>query len=273
MQLIDNHTMIQQALAFGDQYGQFVGDPLHLSDSEYQALMLEHKNQYEKSGYHNKMSMFVNIKTNKIEAVYNSYLTLGWKSDEWSVEAYFNRIHPEYIAPYLHWSMAVYQLGFELGGTIKPMASAFQLSVPIKHASGEYYWCLMTAYPTRVDANGQMTDHLNTFQKLEKMTDFNRRVLEPYLLDHAEIAQGWTFRIRQKMKVFATQPLSENELKTLKLASEEVSTLQIAKQLGVAKDTVMGYKKNILRMGSNICGRVFRDAEEVGRFYKAMDWI
>jgi hypothetical protein len=268
----EKEQLLQNALAFGKQYAQIIGEPVNISDKDYKTFIAEQNTQLNLSWNKSKFLLFSNMKTENVEQSLGLKEVMGW-TEPLSVEAYFRMIHPDYIAPYLYWSMAVYELGLEVRSHLKPMQQVFQIQLPLMHLSGTYYWCLMKGLPLRMDADNNLVEHLNIYVRMEELTDFNHRILEPILIERVDIMNNWTLMLREKMKKIVLSTLNNKEQEVMRHSLDGQKSEQIGKDLGVSIHTVMMYKKNILRRGQSFCGKVFRDADEVARYFRSMGWV
>jgi hypothetical protein len=224
----EKEKILQHALGFAKQYSQMIGDPINISDEEYKFFIEEQNAQLNLTWNKSKFLVFSNMKTEKVDLCLGLKEVMGW-AEPLSVEAYFRMIHPDYIAPYLFWSMAVYELGLELRSKIKPMQQVFQLQVPLLHQSGTYYWCLMNGLPLRMDAENNLVVHLNMYIRMEELTEFNHRILEPILIERIDIMNSWTQLLREKMKKTVLSTLNNKEKEVIRLSAEGKKSITISK--------------------------------------------
>jgi DNA-binding CsgD family transcriptional regulator len=265
-------ALLQNALNFGRTYMVQVGEPVSISKATYQIFISDQKKQLKVSWNKNKFMIFANLKTNAFDECISTEEVMGWANNI-GVEDYIRKIHYEYLPAYLSWSMGVYELSKELKNNLKPFGQVFQLQLPLLHKSGKYYWCTMQGVPIRFDKDKNMAVHFNIYQRMEEMTEFNHRLFQPFLVEKVEIMNEWNRQLAAKMKDFVLTPLSEHELETIKLGLEGKTIDQIALKIGKSKNTVMGYNKKILKRGQQIGGKVFKDAEDVGRYFRKMEWV
>jgi hypothetical protein len=177
------------------------------------------------------------------------------------------------LAAYLYWSRAIYELSLELQHLVKPLQQAFQWQVPLRHQSGKYFWCTIQALPVRLDKNYNMVVHLNIYQRMEEVTKYNQRILEPILVERLTIMEHWNVMLREKMKKIVLSTLNNKEQEVMRLSLEGNKSEKIAKLMEISVNTVMSYKKNILRRGQSFCGKVFKDADEVAQYFRSMGWM
>ena len=264
--------LLQQAHAFAREYACKIGEPVRISDAEYALFIAAQKEQFNESFNKNKFIICANLKADNLEHCLAMEDVMGWASDL-SVGDYFQKIHPDYLSPYLTWSMAVYELSTELGELLKPFEQAYQIQVPLQHANGTYFWCAMQGFPLRFDANKNMTAHCNIYQRMEEMNVYNHRLFQPFLIEKLEIMDDWNKRLAAKMKRYVLAPLNINELKTIKLGLEGKNIDEIATQMDISRNTVMKYNRHILQRGHEIGGMAFSKAETVGEYFSMMGWI
>jgi hypothetical protein len=268
----EKEQLIQNALGFGKQYSQMIGDPVNISEEDYKIFVEEQKAYLNLPWNKSKFLLFSNMKTERLEQCLGLKEVMGW-TEPLSVETYFRMIHPDYLAPYLYWSMAVYELSQEVRSKLKPMQQVLQMQLPLLHYSGTYYWCFMKGFPLRLDKDNNLVLHLNIYVRMEELTDFNHRILEPILIERIDIMNAWTQVLREKMKKIVLSTLNNKTQEVMRLSIEGKKSEQIAEIMGVSVNTVMMYKKNILRSGQSFCGKVFKDADEVARYFRSMGWV
>ena len=264
--------LVETTLKFAQKYAKGIGEPKIISDNAYLTFIEEQTIQLEKSWNKNKFIICANLKKDTLENCIGIRSVMGWKTDI-TVAEYFHKIHVDYLSPYLSWSMAVYELSKELKGNLKPLEQVYQLQVPLLHENGKFYWCIMQGFPIRLDKSGNMTIHCNMYQRMEEMNEYNHRLFQPILIENLEIMEEWNKRLASKMKKSVLEPLNINEIRTIKLGLTKRKIDDIATALGVSRDTVMGYNKNILRRGREIGGKVFANASEVGQYFELMGWV
>lgn len=264
--------LLETTLKFAKKYAKEIGNPLLITEMEYKVFIREQEKQLEKSWNKNKFIICANLKTDALENCIGINSVMGWNS-EISVAEYFQKIHLDYLSPYLEWSIAVYELSKELRDSLKPLEQVYQLQVPLLHENGKYYWCTMQGFPIRLDASGNMVIHCNIYQRMEEMNEYNHRLFQPFLVDKLEIMDDWNKRLAAKMKKFALAPLNNKEIKVIKLGLEGNNTAKIALKMNIPINSVMTYKKNIKKRGQEIGGKVFGDADEVGNYFKMMSWV
>jgi DNA-binding CsgD family transcriptional regulator len=264
--------LLEQTLQFGQWYASILEEPIDLNAADYADFIKDQTAQLQLGWNKNKFMLFTNMKTVTVDTAPGMTDVMGW-TDGINVETYFRYIHPDYLAAYLYWSRAIYELSIELKHLVKPLQQAFQWQVPLRHQSDKYFWCTIQALPVRLDKNFNMVVHLNIYQRMEEMTNYNQRILEPILVERLVVMEKWNVMLREKMKNIVLSTLSNKEIDVMRLSIEGKKSEQIGKELGVSKNTVMMYKKNILRRGQSFCGKVFRDADEVARYFRSMGWV
>lgn len=265
-------NLLQSALLFARKYASEIGESVLISEHDYQGFIVEQRKQFEQNFNRNKFIICANLKADALENCVDTREVMGWASDI-SVEDYFRKVHPDYLSPYLNWSMAVYALSIELRGKLSSFGQVYQIQIPIQHENGKYYWCIMQGFPIRFDKDLNMTVNCNIYQRMEEMNPFNHRLFQPFLIERLEIVEDWNTRLAAKMKAFVTDPLNINELKTIKLVLSGKTTAEIALEMKVSKNTIMSYKKNILKRGHDIGGKIFSNAIEVGEYFNSLGWI
>ncbi len=264
--------LFQLAVAKGLEFTQTLGEPTDLSEKSYLDFVANQEKSLAESWYKNKFFLTFNLKKNNVGHCGGLNDVMGW-SDEISVETFFQKVHPDYLSPWLHWSLAIYEVAEALKDRIKPVHQSFQYQLPMQHGNGRYFWCSSKVVALRLDAKNNMVVHGNIFERREELTPFNYQLFEPFLIEQLHFMDEWNVRLRQKMKTYVLNPLNNNELGVIRHSLSGLKTEQIAAEMGISKNTVMAYKKNILRRGHSIGGKVFRDADEVGRYFKTMGWV
>ena len=269
---IETKKLFSEVLEFGNAYSNRIGEPDSMSDEEFNKFINEQEKHLQVSWNKNKFIIFANLKTNTFDACVRIKEVMGWSSDM-SIEGYFCKIHPDYLPAYLTWTLAVYKLSEELHYRLKPLEQIYQLQIPLLHQSRKFFWCTMQAIPVRLDKDRKMVGHFNIYQRLEEMSKFNYRLFQPFLVERLEAMEEWNKRLARKMKGHISDKLNRNEVETIKLGLSGKSTNEIAKETKMSKNTIMKYKKNILKLGNQIGGKVFHEANTVGEYFKLMGWI
>lgn len=248
-----------------NQFGQILGAPVDLSTPAYHRFLDDLKNpNYLMPD--NSFYLVVDIRQEKLELAYGMQKSLGITAN--SIKAFLQLIHPDYLEHYLVWAMASYKTTFELRPHIKPLQQSYRITIPLKRYDNQYYWYSYHATALRIDANGMLVTHLNTYYYEGKWSEDNLRPFEACVSHKNEPQPDWERLMRTHMTDYVLDQFTNTEVDLMKIyAKTDANASTIAKtNKRWTVNTILGYNKQILAKGNKLFKCRFPDAKNVAKY-------
>ena len=167
-----------------------------------------------------------------------------------NLNLFFHRMHPDYLHPFFEWAQQVYALVHEMGQEliIKPFASTYRISIPLRGKDGRYYWYGQYGTPILSDSAYNLICHLNVYEYEGVYNEFETRPLVPCItmaqsLSPVHVEQ----RMIRNMGKILMNKFSECEREIVEMYAEGKTVEQIVARKRWQKSTLYEYNGYILK--------------------------
>ena len=248
-----------------NQFGQLLGHPVDLPDDAYH-LFLRNLKDPKNLMPDNSFYLVVDIRKEHFELIHGMQKSLGITAN--TLKAFLQLIHPDYLEPYLVWSIASYKTSFDLRSIVKPLQQSYRITLPLKRHDGQYYWYSYHATALRIDANGMLITHLNSYYYEGKWSEDNLRPFEASVSHKNEPNPAWERQLRAYMTDYVLDKFTNTEIDLMKIYARTGDNARtIAKKnKRWAVSTILGYNKQILAKGNKLFNCRFPDAKSVANY-------
>jgi len=244
---------------------KLIGPPVDLNDKEYNEYLKKLKDNQDYA-----FCMVVDLRIQEIVFQNRIKDVLGVKTD--TLKGFLKLMHTAYLEEFLKWGGATIKTVLELKESVKPLEIAHQITIPLKGNDGKYYWYQQRGKAIRVDKDGQMVSHINTYHYDGELREDNLKYLEPIISYKGKPKKEWEELIRLNKDVIGE--FTKAEIKVMELyAKGYKNAKEIAESTSRKVSVIREHNANIKRKGERIFKVKFTDAKNVALSCKDKGYI
>ena len=245
------------------RYRAAIGSPVHLSPealSEFLARLQEHQNVNPSMA----LWFVVDYKTLNITHRYGDVEVFGKKLH--SLKDFYQRMHPDYLAPYLHWRAAAYEIALGQELSIDPLSVIYRQSIPLATQDGSYYWFNSDASIIQVDAEGRIATNLQTFYRESRWSPRNQRPFEASVQIRNAADAQLESQLFAQLSLYLIDEFTNAELDLLSLYANGKSAGDVMAIKGWSRHTLHEYNANLLRKAKALFVYDFKNARDFAEY-------
>lgn len=251
------------------------GEPVDLNEEECEKVIESLKsNSFSKY----KFYFVLDIRSMKHTYMLNVEKFLTLKNNNFSVDATFRAIHPDYLVENLQWAETTFryvttELKFSEG--FKPLQQYYRIQVPMKLLDNNYHWLMMECSPLQLDKNNNVITVLISYTVLRPFVKGEKTLVMGTLYDeNFENKPGLNYAFWKTYFVRKPLVLTLEQNKIIDLLIEDISrtNADIADLLQKKKNTIDIQNKQILeRARLSFQNETFDNVRDVVEFMKSMN--
>ena len=220
-----------------------------------------------------KFALSMDIRTLNFPFVYNIEKFLPFKNN-FTIDAYFRAIHPDYIIDYIRWAEATYScILTDLRSIAEPLKHNYRITIPMKLLDGKYHWLLMNCVSLQLDKHQNIITHLNTYTVVRPFQEGENTPLVGNLSGENLDEVKWNLILTNmycQRQPFVLTP-EQNKIVELLINNTTLSNAEIAELLHKKKNTIDAQNKQILeRARTAFTDEHFENIKEVVSYLKNM---
>lgn len=273
MNLFTLGKTIAKNLIFMQGLTRKLGDPVHLSEAECQAVFEDLKNNTLMA---QKFALVCNVKTMSIGFHFNTEKFLTYKGTL-DLNKFFFMLHPDFMEEYLKWGQATYKYLINSKPiALTPLTQCTRMTIPLKLSNGKYYWVLQEAICLQLDAAGNLVSHLNIYTVLNEMEgNEDVKITGQLYNDGFEVKEG-TQTVWKEFFTLKSFVLPKEQQRIVAVLHKDLalSNAEIADLLNKQKNTIDKQNQQIIAR-ANACYpmRAFGNVKEVVRFLREIGYF
>ena len=191
-----------------------------------------------------------------------------------TTKEFFRLIHPDYVEPYLNWGLAAYKMALNKKAEIKPMATSYRVSIPLRTHDGSYCWYSQHATLVQFDADGNIISHLNTYYREGKWSPHNLRPFEACLnINERPSDQSLEESLFKRMTSFLLDVFTNKELELLRYYVKDLSVSAIEEIASFSRHTIHEYNARVLKKSRKLFQFDFKTAKDFAIYCKERGFI
>ncbi|MCC6462271.1 MAG: hypothetical protein IT260_17520 [Saprospiraceae bacterium] len=252
------------------RYRSAIGPPVHLSPeafSEFLARLQEHLNVNPSLA----LWFVLDYKSLNITHSYGDVAIFGKKLH--SLKDFCQRMHPDYLAPYLQWRAAAYEVALRQEMAIDPLEIIYRQSLPMALKDGSYFWFNTDASIIQVDAEGRIATNLQTFYRESRWSPRNQRPFEASVQIKNGIDSKLESQLFAQLSLYLIDEFTNAELDLLSLYATGKSAAEVMAVKGWSRNTLHEYNANLLKKAKALFVYDFRNARDFASYCKEKKFI
>lgn len=252
------------------------GDPVDLSEEECLKVFESLKsNSFSKY----KFYFVLDIRTMKHTYMLNVEKFLISKNNNFTVDATFRAIHPDYLIENLHWAETTFryvttELKFTEG--FKPLQQYYRIQLPMKLIDNNYHWLMMECSPLQLDKDNNVITVLISYTMLRPFIKGEKIHIMGTLYDeNFENKSELNYAFWKTVYVRKPLELTPEQNKIIDLLCEDPSRTngEIADLLNKKKNNIDVQNKHILeRARKSFQNETFENVRDVVEFMKSINF-
>jgi hypothetical protein len=179
-----------------------------------------------------------------------------------TLEDFFDKVHPDYIGPFLEWAKSAHYLINAHAEYIDVLGTSYKITLPVMSESGNYYWVLQESYALQLNKLKQILTQFNIYtvvSKYDQPQEIVGWITTKYGIDEEKDAELKKFY--NNITNFRLT-LNEKQLIGHIKKNNSPSYKEISIVLGKSEETIKKHAKNIIQKAKISFPHIFNQKEK-----------
>ena len=173
------------------------------------------------------------------------------------------------------WGIASYKFAFEIKDIVKPLQQSYRITIPLRRHDNQYYWYSHHSTALRIDKEGNLIAHLNSYYYEGKWSEDNLRPFEACICHKNEPQPKWEALVKSHLSNYILDQFTNTEIDLMHYYTKGFKNAkEIAKASGRwTVHTIRDYNKQILAKGNKVFKTRFKDARSVAEYCSKNNYL